>query len=55
MGRNELLYHARLRLRWSQEKAAEKAKISRKTSIELETGKRTPQPTARRTEYSGCT
>jgi transcriptional regulator with XRE-family HTH domain len=43
MSRNERLYRARLKMRWSQEKAAENAKISRKTYIELEIGKRTPQ------------
>ncbi len=43
MTRNEQLYHARLERRWSQERAAEEAKIARKTYIELETGKRTPQ------------
>jgi transcriptional regulator with XRE-family HTH domain/NADH:ubiquinone oxidoreductase subunit len=43
MSRNERLYRARLSMRWSQEKAAEKSGIARKTYIELENGKRAPQ------------
>jgi DNA-binding XRE family transcriptional regulator/tetratricopeptide (TPR) repeat protein len=42
MSENKRMKLARLKERWSQEKAAEEAKISRKTYIELETGRRAP-------------